>query len=146
MKSLTMSSLHPRPALSLDSPCERHRALCLAAEHRMDPDPARCRRGPYTDIVSGNGLVGTLSPSEGGHVALGQPGSLPADEEPPRHSARPWRFPAPFCRQNIRLWESSPKFAGAAFRRRFKAKLANKKPLVDKRALQVNNWLSSLNP
>lgn len=38
------------------------------------------------------------------------------------------------------------KFAGAAFRRRFKAKLANKKPLVDKRALQVNNWLSSLNP
>lgn len=42
--------------------------------------------------------------------------------------------------------QSSLKFAGAAFRACFKAKLANKKPLVDKRALRVNNWLSSLNP
>lgn len=112
MKSLLTSSLHLSRALSWDSPCTGHRVLCLAAE------PPRCRGALRTDIGHRQQVRGGFHTSLHQKVALG-PGSQPTQDEPLRRSAQPRRCSAPRRRQDLWLWESSPKIRWCRFPRRF---------------------------
>lgn len=139
MKSLLTSSLHLSRALSWDSPCTGHRVLCLAAE------PPWCRGALRTDIGHRQQVRGGFHTSLHQKVALG-PAHSPRRTSRSAAALSPGAALLRVAGRTSGFGRARLKFAGAAFRGGSKAKLANKKPLVDKRALRVNNWLSSLNP
>lgn len=66
-------------------------------------------------LSAGTGWFERFPPPEGGRGALGWPGSQPVEEETLHRCARPRRFSAPFCQQNIWRWESSPKICWCRF-------------------------------